>query len=84
MKTNEQGLFNYIRDAPEHTLKANVEALPALNMAASVLSRYNVFSTHSLAKCYPSAVSLLRPQGSLQQSVPACFPGLLPLSHLDS
>ncbi|BDA46781.1 hypothetical protein COCOBI_09-2340 [Coccomyxa sp. Obi] len=39
MKTNERGLFNYIRDAPEHTVKANVEALPALNMAASVLSR---------------------------------------------
>ncbi|CAL8471399.1 g10941 [Coccomyxa elongata] len=48
MKMNEQGLFNYIRDAPEHTVKPNVEALPALNMAASVLSR--------VATIFPSGI----------------------------
>lgn len=39
MMINGQGLINFIRDAPEHTVKANVEALPTLNMAASLLSR---------------------------------------------
>ncbi|KAK9918423.1 hypothetical protein WJX75_004036 [Coccomyxa subellipsoidea] len=38
LRINGRGQFDYIRDAPEHTVKANVEALPTLNMAASLLS----------------------------------------------
>jgi hypothetical protein len=40
MELNDDGFFTFIRDAPETTVKLTVEALPAINLASSFMSRF--------------------------------------------